>query len=423
MTSPHPKTDPRRVPIAALADADAVLAGRLSVDGTARRLRDDSGAIDLLGDALPTDLDGALVEVEGQRHGAAFAVSGWRVLVGTRPGPAPHVPRPEVLRARARMNAALRQLFDADGFVEVETPCLVPTPGTDVYLEAFQTRFTGLGEFPPADLYLHTSPEFAMKRLLVSGMERIYQICKCFRQGEATARHDPEFSMIEWYRAFADYTPIMHDVERVVRSVCGDGTLAFGDARIDLGAPFERLTVREAFARHCDGLDILATSDAPSLRAAAEARGLCTLTPGGGWDDLFFELLLLYVEPNLGLTRPTFLTDYPTPMAVLARRRDDDPRVAERFELYIAGVELCNGFTELNDPVEQRARFAEDLGRRVALGLPPYPVPTAFLDALDRGMPPSGGVALGLDRLLMLSLDLHDIDHVLMRAVPACDQR
>lgn len=338
-----------------------------------------------------------------------------------RSGASSAVVSPELVRAliaRDRMMRALRAFFQARRFVEVETPNLVPTPGTDVYLEAFESHFTGMGFIEQARLFLHTSPEFAMKRLLASGMERIVQVCKVYRNGEWTAQHNPEFTMVEWYRAFSGYAAIMDDVEGLVRAVvtAHDEETGCAALRAQVSQPFERLTVAEAFERHC-GLDLLALDTADALRGAALARGLGRLSPGGGWDDYFHELMLTHVEPALGVERPTFLIDYPRPLAVLARTRDDDPRVAERFELYISGVELCNGFTELNDPVEQRARFEEDLARRQALSLSPYPMPEAFLEALAQGMPPSGGVALGLDRLLMLMLGASTLSDVVMRAV------
>ncbi len=418
----YPKASPARRPLSeAPRAAAACFAGRLErpADGTPR-LRDASGDAALLD--LPGDLPpGAILEVDAawEPRAQALRVTQARLLVAPLAPPPAHlrgVPSLEALAARAAMNRAVRDLFDARGFWEVETPALVPSPGTDVYLQAFASRFAGMGAYRPATLYLHTSPELAMKRLLSAGAEKIYQICKCYRDGEATPKHNPEFSMVEWYRAYADAEPIMEDVEALVRAVLPP-TLQVGDARVAVHAPFERLTVQEAFQRYAGGIDLLACSDADSLRAAADAAGLGPLMPGSSWEDLFHELLATWVEPRLGWERPTFLTHYPAPLAVLARRSDHDPRVAERFELYIASLELCNGFSELNDPVEQRSRFEEDLQRRRRLGLPAYPLPTAFLDALDAGMPPSGGVALGLDRLLMLRLGAADLSEVLMRAV------
>jgi lysyl-tRNA synthetase class 2 len=314
------------------------------------------------------------------------------------------------------MNSRIRAALDREGFVEVETPNLVPSPGTDVYLEAFESSFSGMGSAPAAGLFLHTSPEFFMKELLVGGLVRIYQICKAYRNGELTPSHNPEFTILEFYRAYTDFVAIMDDVEMLVRTVLGASELHFQGDTIDLEGAFERQTVAEVFAATC-GLDILALDSADELRDAAEAVGLGPLSAGGSWADLFHQLLVTHVEPKLGFERPVFVTHYPRSLAVLSRGCDDDPRVAERFELYIAGVELCNGFTELNDPVEQRARFEEDQDERRRLELPLYPMPERFLASLEAGMPPAAGVAVGLDRLLMLALDKSEIGDVLMRAV------
>ncbi len=421
----HPSFSGDRTPLDALLPGQrARVAGRLvQTPGRTLALRDASGVVELRD--LPEDLHpGDLVALTGLVDAGpsgppAFKVAAAeRLVCPARPG-SPHSPALlEALAARHRMNRAARRFFDDQGFTEVETPNLVEAPGTDVHLAAFQTPFAGLGPVGPAPLRLHTSPEVAMERRLAAGMERIYQICKVYRDAEWTASHNPEFTMIEWYRAFCHYGPIMDDVEALVRALLDRPALAWGDSLVDLSAPFERLTVQDAFLRHC-GLDLLALDTAEALREAACARGLGPLPEGEAWDDVFHALMLTWVEPHLGAARPTFLIDYPRPLAVLARAKDDDPRVAERFELYVAGVELCNGFTELNDPVEQRARFEEDLAHRAALGLPACPMPEAFLRALEQGMPPSGGVALGLDRLLMLSLGAQDIGQILIRAVEA----
>jgi lysyl-tRNA synthetase class 2 len=214
----------------------------------------------------------------------------------------------------------------------------------------------------------------------------------------------------------------MDDVEAFVREILGARSVTYQGTAIDLAAPFERRRVSEVFAEFC-GLDILELDDAPKLRRAAESAGFGPLSPGGSWADLFHELLVTHIEPKLGFGRPVFVTHYPRALAVLSRGCDDDPRVAERFELYVAGVELCNGFTELNDPVEQRERFEEDTEERRRLGLHSYPTPERFLRALEVGMPPAAGVAVGLDRLLMLALDTADIGDVLMRGVEPSAQR
>ncbi|MFN7134272.1 MAG: EF-P lysine aminoacylase EpmA, partial [Myxococcales bacterium] len=259
-----------------------------------------------------------------------------------------------------------------------------------------------------------TSPEYAMKRLLAEGFERIFQLCKVFRNGEIAAQHNPEFTMLEFYRAHASYEAIMADLEALLRAgaaaVSGRDTLVVRGHTVRLDR-CERLTVREAM-RSRTGVDIAAFPDAPSLRAAFESRGYRF---GGerSWDDLFFQVFLEAVEPTLGLERPTFLTEYPARMASLARLKPADPSVAERFELYVAGVELANGFSELTDAVEQRRRLVEEQQLRAREGKPVYPLDERFIEAVGR-MPPSAGVAVGLDRLLMLMLGAGHIDEVLL---------
>lgn len=415
-TTHHSFHGPRSL-IATLAPhQQAQVAGRVERRPQAW-LRDASGAVPLEGavDALE---HGDLVALRGVAGQGAFFVQEAQRYGAPLPGARPEVLPVEALRRRAGLYTALRAWFVEQGFVEVETPNLVQAPGMDLHLDPFATSFSGMGEQEAGDLYLHTSPEFLMKRLLSQGMERIFQICKVYRNGEWTARHHPEFTMVEWYRAWADYEPIMQDVAALVHLAFAPwpGPWAHQGRAFSPLAPPERLTVQEAFVRHCRGLDILAEDTAPRLRQRAQALGLGPLLEGGSWEDLFHELLVTWVEPELGWSAPCFLVDYPRSLAVLSRVKDADPRVAERFELYIAGVELCNGFTELTDPREQRARFEEELEARGAAGMPALPMPERFLGALAWGMPPSGGVALGLDRLLMLSMGAQSLDEVLIRA-------
>jgi lysyl-tRNA synthetase class 2 len=290
------------------------------------------------------------------------------------------------LRERARICAEVRRFFDGQGFVEVQTPVMVPSPGLDVHLDAFEVQGGDRG----APRWLSTSPEYQMKRLLAEGLPRIYQIAPCFRRGESGERHNPEFTMLEWYRADAGVNDVMADTEQLVAAVTS-ATAELGDRRIDLRAPFDRLTVAGAFARFA-GWSVEET-----LEAAARD------------EDLYFRTLVERVEPGIAaIDRAVFLTDFPATQASLARRRPDDPRFAERFELYVAGVELCNGFGELVDPVEQRSRLIADQATRLARGLPVYPVDERFLEALAR-VPPSGGNALGLDRLVALACGSTDI--------------
>ncbi len=313
-------------------------------------------------------------------------------------------------RARARVIKAIRAFFDARDFEEVETPLLVAAPGMEPYLDVFETRLsTARGQ--PRRAFLTTSPEYAMKKLLVAGLPRIYQICKSFRNGEEIGRgHNPEFTILEWYRAHADYVAIMDDCEQLLQAIwCAlnpdappnqTPTVTVGDTLVSLASPWERITVRDAFARYA-GLDLDTTDTEAVMRAALRARGY-QVTDGTTWEQGFHQLFLNEIEPHLGTTRPTILYDYPASMAALARRKPDDPRYAERFEFYIAGVELGNAFSELTDADEQHARLIAEQAERHALGRTMYDVDADFIAALRVGMPPSGGIAVGVDRLVML---------------------
>jgi len=311
-------------------------------------------------------------------------------------------------RARQVLQRTIRARLEALGYQEVETPLLVPAPGMEPHIRAFEVPFvpeTDLGR--ARTLYLHTSPEYAMKRLLADGSGPIFQICKVFRNGEVSPTHNPEFTMLELYRPRADYRVIMDDLESVL--VAAAEALCHADP---FGSsPYERVTVREAIRRET-GIDLREAGDARSFAEAARQLGVRS-EPGDGFDDVFFRLFLERVEPRLGRDRPAFVIDYPASMAALARLSPRDPTVAERFELYAHGLELANGFSELTDAAEQRRRLEEERAFRVARGRPAYPLDEAFLEAVGR-MPPSGGVAIGLDRVLMLLLGAERIEDVLL---------
>ena len=298
------------------------------------------------------------------------------------------------LRRRALLAQAVRGFFSARGYLEVETPYAVPAPGEEVHLRAFATS----REFPDGSarpLWLHTSPEFAMKRLLVAGAGPVFQLARVWRNGEGGPRHAAEFTMLEWYRPSLPFGGMMGETEALLRAVLPPAVTS-GGVRTSLDR-FERVTVAEAFHRFA-GVDVLATAgDADALAAGAGAA----LRDGEGWEDLFFRLLLERVEPRLGRDHPTFLTHWPAAQAALARRDPADPRVALRFELFLCGMELANAFEELTDAREQRARFLEDRSRRHALHGKDWPMDEDFLDALAHGMPAASGIALGFDRLAM----------------------
>lgn len=325
------------------------------------------------------------------------------------------------LRRRAALMRDTRAFWEARGCLEVETPCLVPVPGMEVHLHAFRSRFEAhLGRGEGMDLWLRTSPELAIKRLLVGGAGSVFEIARVWRNGEVSPRHAPEFTMLEVYLAGAGIDALMDAVEGYLRAVLPRVVVHTG-VETDLSLPFERVTVAEAFARV--GVDVLAsvdpaTAEGDGVALAAAARGAGLAVPEGpgwhepGWEDLFFRLMLEHVEPHLGRGRGSFLTHWPAPQAALARRDPADPRAALRFEVFAAGLELGNAFDELRDAGEQRSRFRRDVAEREALHGPGWGVDGDFLAALDHGMPAVSGIAMGFDRLAMLAAGVPDLDGV-----------
>jgi lysyl-tRNA synthetase class 2 len=300
------------------------------------------------------------------------------------------------LGARARAQAVIREYFAAEHFLEVETPLRVSAPGVDLHLDAIAA----------AGGYLITSPELHMKRLLAGGLPRVFQFAKTSRLGELGALHQPEFTLLEWYRAFSELDSVLADTEALVVGVAeairGSRSLALPDGRVlTLNPPFPRITVRDAFREHAG------IADAVDLAHSDEAR--------------YFELLVARVEPALAReSSPIVLEKYPANQASLARLDAHDASVALRFELYAGGVELCNGFDELTDADEQRRRFDADHARREREGRPTYPVDESFLAALRAGMPRAGGNALGFDRLLMLAVGARSLDEVIAFPAATC---
>ncbi len=307
----------------------------------------------------------------------------------------------DILKLRARMLERIRAFFSAHGVLEVETPALSRAATTDPHLASLVTSCRGPN---PRTLYLHTSPEFPMKRLLAAGAGSIYQICKVFRDGEVGRLHNPEFTLIEWYRTGFDHHALMDETLTLVTQTL--------DGRRPLASP-EKLAYREAFERHA-GLDPH-RADAQALAAAVKRHGIDTRSdPAREPVDVLRDLLLTHVvEPQLGRGRLTALYDYPASQAALARVRPGDPPVAERFEIYLDGIELANGFHELGDAAEQRARFERDLAKRKEQGVPPVPMDERLLAALEAGLPDCAGVALGFDRLVMLAAGVKSIQDVL----------
>ena len=321
--------------------------------------------------------------------------------------------------ARAALAAALRGALSRLGYQEVETPCLVPAPGMEPHIDAFAAPFRPEGGGPERPLWLHTSPEYAMKRLLAAGFERIFQLARVFRNGELSRTHNPEFTLLELYRAGTDYRGAMADTEAAIeagaRALSPDGVprAARQGRTLDLAAPFEVVTVAEAFRRHA-AVDLEACGgDAGRLHQAARAAGHDPGPPGQAFEDVFFRVMLAAVEPRLGQGRPTYLTAWPASMAALARLDAADARWADRFELYAGGLELANGFHELSDAAEQRRLLVAEQEERRRLGRPVLPLDEAFLGAVGR-LPQAGGVAVGFDRLLMLLTGAASIEEVLL---------
>jgi elongation factor P--(R)-beta-lysine ligase len=328
--------------------------------------------------------------------------------------------RRERLEQRGRMLAAVRGFFAGEGFVEVDTPALQVSPGLEPHLKAFATELHDPRDSRTRRRYLHTSPEFAMKKLLAAGMPRIWQLAHVFRDGERSATHHPEFSMLEWYRADASWRDLIPDCVGLLRA-CQDAaaaeTLMWHGRSAAPRQLWHEISVAKAFEEYC-GIDILATAPDPlnpdMAPLAAEARRIgIEPHPGDDWETLYFRIFLDRIEPNLGIGAPTVLYDFPASMAALSRRNPADPRLAERFELYVCGLELANAFGELTDPAEQRARFRADQAKKQALYGETYPIDEDFLAALEAGLPPSAGIALGFDRLVMLATAAADIEDVL----------
>ena len=333
-----------------------------------------------------------------------------------------HADRRPALLARGRIKAALRRWFEVRDFIEIEAAILQVSPGNETHLHGFATTLIDdVGAGHPH--YLHTSPEFAAKKLLAAGETRLFDFARVFRNRERTALHHPEFTMLEWYRAGEGYEALMQDCTALLAEAAkaaGTAVLRWRGGEVDPFAEPERVTLHEAFARHA-GIDLLATiaddgaTDREALAAQAQAAGI-RLIGDDSWSDIFSRILSEKIEPKLGRGRATILCEYPISEAALARPKPGDPRVAERFELYACGVELANAFGELTDPAEQRRRFEADMDEKQRIYGERYPIDEDFLAALGV-MPQASGIALGFDRLVMLATGARRIEDVLWTPV------
>lgn len=332
--------------------------------------------------------------------------------------PERHADRRGLLLARGRIRAAMGAWFAAEGFVEVDPAGLQVSPGNEAHLHAFRTEALG-DDGRAREMYLHTSPEFAMKKLLAAGERRIAAFVHVWRNRERGRLHSPEFTMLEWYRAGESYEILMGDVMALLQ-LAGPGGLRFGEVVCDPFAPFERVSVAEAVAVHA-GIDLLATMgpgaevDREGLAAQMRVAGM-RVAEDDTWSDLLSAVLVTKVEPKLGRGRVTVLDRYPACEAALARRAGDDDRVAERFEVYACGVELANGFGELTDAGEQRRRFMAEMDEKARVYGERYPIDEDFLAALEI-MPAASGIAMGFDRVVMLATGAPRIDDVIWTPV------
>ncbi len=313
---------------------------------------------------------------------------------------------------RERVIKKVRSFFDQQGFHEVETPILIEHPPAESYLEVFETTVLDR-QRNPSKVYLSTSPEVALKKLLVAGIGNCYSITKSFRNMETQSNlHNPEFTILEWYRVGVDYKDIMRDCENLFLHIAeGNSTLQFQGKTIDISPPWERITIKDAFLRWAD-VDFEAFLEENNARDIAKRKGY-TVSGDNSWEELYNQIFLNEIEPRLGYPKPTIVYEFPGSMGALARKKPDDPRYAERFEFYIAGLELGDCYRELTDPVEQEDRFKKELEAIRWQGKTVYEYDHDFIDALREGLPECSGIAVGLDRVIMLFANVSRIQDTL----------
>lgn len=327
----------------------------------------------------------------------------------------------EAFLMREKVIDSIRAFFKSEGFNEVETPLMVHAPGMEPYLEVFETKLIN-ADRASYKAFLTTSPEYAMKKLLVAGLPKIFQICKSFRNDEdlRSSTHNPEFTIMEWYRINSDYTDIMQDCEKMTEyiydrvignPVDGKRILSYQGKRLDISGPWERLSIAEAFKKYA-GINEDDLQNDIAMRNIGQNKGY-NVDQFTTWEQVFNQIFLNEIEPNLGYVKPTILYDYPVSMAALSRKKESDPRYAERFEYYIFGKEIGNAFSELNDALEQESRLRSEWEERKDLGKVMYDVDEDFIDALKVGMPDAAGIAVGIDRIVMLFADVPTIQETI----------
>jgi elongation factor P--(R)-beta-lysine ligase len=320
------------------------------------------------------------------------------------------------LMKRSQIIDAIRAFFKSDGFLEIDSPLMVKSPGMEPYLEVFETTLID-ADSQKKRAFLLTSPEYALKKLLVAGIPKLFSICKSFRNGEGLSRkHNPEFTIMEWYRTNASYLEIMRDCENMFLSIAtamgGSRSWTYQGHEYDLTTPWERVSVSEAFQKYC-GIDTETLLDETKLLEAGKKRGFA-VDDSTTWEQIYNQFFLNDIEPHFGVDRPTIIYDFPASQASLSKKKESDPRFAERFEFYIAGIEMGNAFSELTDSDEQLRRFELERAEREALGKTMYDIDMDYVAAIKAGLPPTGGIAVGIDRICMFFADAPSIEDVLV---------
>lgn len=319
-----------------------------------------------------------------------------------------------IFEFRSKLLDLTRQFFKKRGFLEIESPLMTRFPTLDSNIHSVEVLLED-DNGTPSSMYLHTSPEHAMKKLIAGRAKKIFYLGKVFRNREQTNLHNPEFTLCEWYQTEADYTDIMKETEALIhflgKKLLNRSKIKYQGQKIDIGVPFDKRTVQSLFIEHT-GIDLELASDLFKFKKLADLNGHI-YNDTDTWDDLYFRLFLNHIEKDIGKQKATFVTEYPSRMALMAKVTKDNPLWVERAELYIGGLELANGYTELTDPQEQRERFLEELKKKQMEGFN-YSIDEELIDALKSGLPPCSGMALGIDRLIMLFLDKTNIEDVLL---------